>query len=89
MIKRIEYLDLVPIDILYELIFSLDEKIFEKDDTVLEKESQIDSIYFVEDGIIDVITEFEDNQFLLDKLGPGSVINYRAVFLNDEMYVNM
>ena len=38
MIKRIEYLDLVPIDILYELIFSLEEKIFEKGDTVLEKE---------------------------------------------------
>ena len=35
MIRRVEYLDCVPIDILYELIFSLDEKSFEKGDTVL------------------------------------------------------
>ena len=38
--------------------------------------------------MIDVITEFENNEFLLDKLGPGSAINYRAVFLKDQMYVN-
>ena len=35
MIKRVEYLDLVPIDIAYEIILSLDEKTFEKGDTVL------------------------------------------------------
>ena len=29
------------------------------------------------------MTEFENNEFLLDKLGPGSAINYRAVFLKD------
>ena len=36
MIKRIEYLDLVPIDILHELIFSLEAITFEKNDIVLE-----------------------------------------------------
>ena len=36
MIKRVEYLDLVPIDILYELIFTLQSKTFEKGDLVLE-----------------------------------------------------
>ena len=43
----------------------------------------INSIYFVEEGIVEVITEFENNEFVLDKLGPGSAINYRAVFLKD------
>ena len=36
MIKRVEYLDLVPLDILYELIFSLKSITFEKNDIVLE-----------------------------------------------------
>ena len=83
MIKRVEYLDLVPIDILYELIFTLQSKTFEKGDLVLEQDSMINSIYFVEEGIVEVITEFENNEFVLDKLGPGSAINYRAVFLKD------
>ena len=58
-------------------------------ETVLEIEDEIDSIYFVEEGIVNVVTEFENNEFLLDKLGPGSAINYRAFFLKDQMYVNM
>ena len=83
MIKRVEYLDLVPIDILYELIFTLKSKTFEKGNLVLEQDSMINSIYFIEEGIVEVITEFENNEFVLDKLGPGSAINYRAVFLKD------
>lgn len=34
-------------------------------------------------------TEFEQNPFILDVLGPGSIINYRSVFLRDQMYVDM
>lgn len=29
------------------------------------------------------------NVFVIDKLGPGSAINYRALFLKDQMYVNI
>ena len=49
MIKRVEYLDLVPTDILYEIIFSLSEKIIDKDGVVLDSESSdlIDAIYFI------------------------------------------
>ena len=49
MIKRVEYLDLVPMDILYEIIFSLSEKIIDKDGVVLDSESSdlIDAIYFI------------------------------------------
>ena len=83
MIKRVEYLDLVPIDILYELIFSLKSITFEKNDIVLECDSMIDNIYFIEQGIVEVTSEFEANEFVIDKLGPGSAINYRAVFLKD------
>ena len=50
---------------------------------VLTQDQTIDSIYFIEEGKVLVETEFEGNQFILDKLGPGSIINYRAVFLKD------
>jgi len=83
MIKRVEYFDLVPQDILYDLIFSLEIKIFDKDDVVLHTDEIIDSILFIEEGQIEVHTEFDGNKFTIDKLGPGSAINYRAVFLRD------
>ena len=54
---------------------------------MLELDSMIDSIYFVEQGTVEVTSEFEANEFIVDKLGPGSAINYRAVFLKDQMYV--
>ena len=33
--------------------------------------------------------KFEDNYFVIDKLGPGTCINFRAFFINEIMYVNM
>jgi len=51
--------------------------------------STIDSIYFIEEGEVQVTTEFESNEFILDTLGPGSAINHRAIFLKDQMYVNL
>ena len=51
--------------------------------------SVIDSIYFIEEGTVEVSTEFEGNFFVLDTLHPGTAINYRSVFLRDHMYVNM
>lgn len=51
--------------------------------------SLIDSIYFIEEGTVHVTTDFESNEFKIDVLGPGSAINYRAVFLKDQMYVKM
>ena len=89
MVKRIEYFDKAPLDIMFDLIFSMKTVIFNKEQMVLTQDQTIDSIYFIEEGKVLVETEFEGNQFVLDKLGPGSIINYRAVFLKDQMFVNM
>ena len=89
MLKRVEYLDLVPQDILFELMFALKEKKVDKEGIVLEQERLIESIYFIEEGQVKIETEFENNEFIIDKMGPGSVINSRAVFLRDQMYVNV
>ena len=34
-------------------------------------------------------TSFDGNVFRIDTLGPGTVINYRSVFLRDQMYVEL
>ena len=89
MIKRVEYLDKVPDDILFDLIFSLISISIDKDQPVLNVFDSISSIYFIEEGTVEVWTSFEGNEFRMDTLGPGSVINYRSVFLRDNMYVEM
>ena len=89
MVKRVEYLDQAADDIVFDIVFSLEQKFFDKDQMILAQNSNIKEIYFIEEGEVQVETEFDFNPFVIDKLGPGSVINYRAVFLKDEMYVNI
>lgn len=91
MIKRVEYFTEVPIDILYDILFNMKIMKFEKDQDVLDIKSDIDSIYFIEEGIIEVSCMFDknENNFVIEKLGPGSFLNHRAVFLSDIMYVNL
>ena len=89
MVKRVEYLDQVPIDIQFDLIFSLKTKTITKAEHLLEAGTNVEEIYFIEEGQAEVSTEFEGNKFVTDVLGPGSVINYRSCFLKDQMYVDI
>ena len=89
MMKSVDYLDKAPTDIVLELIWSCEKALFEKDSVILRRDSILDSIYFIEEGKVELSTEFEGNLFVIEKLGPGSVINHRAVFLRDQMYVDI
>ena len=42
---------------------------------ILKVGDEIDKIIFVERGQIEVYTECEGNEFIIDRLGPGAVIN--------------
>ena len=88
-IERVEYLSSLPHEILIEIIFSMKEKLFEEESIILQaNRDTVDAIYFVEKGKLQVSTEFESNKFVLDILEPGSVINHRAIFLNETTQVN-
>lgn len=81
MIKRVEYLQKHEDEVLFDLMFSLESKTFEKDTTVLTEENQADSLYFIEDGILEAYTSFEKNEFVVEQLHKGSAINHRAFFM--------
>lgn len=38
----------------------------------------------IEEGAVEIFTYFEGMKFVIDRLFPGSVINYRNLFLDDE-----
>ena len=43
----------------------------------------------VESGVLEVVTHFEQNEFQVERLFRGSVINQRAFFMQDIMYVSV
>ena len=44
---------------------------------------------FIASGIVEVYTLFEGNEFLIEKLHKGTIINYRTFLMEDRMFVNM
>lgn len=88
MLKRVEYLTKHDDEVLFDLMFSLESRSLEKDDMVLAEDSPADALHFIEDGVIDVYTKFEQNEFVIETLYKGSAINHRAFFMQDYMYLN-
>jgi hypothetical protein len=39
--------------------------------------------------MLEVFTEFEGNEFVIEKLPPGSILNYRTLHMEDKMAVNI
>ena len=54
----------------------------------MTEETPADALYFIEEGIVEAYTKFENNEFVLEQLNKGSAINHRAFFMQDYMYVN-
>ena len=48
-----------------------------------------DELYFLESGIIEVYTVFEEREFVIERLFKGSIINYRAFFMEEKGAVNL
>jgi CRP-like cAMP-binding protein len=47
------------------------------------------SFFIVEKGCLEVFTVFDGNEFVIETLKTGSVLNYRVVFTDDTMMVNI
>lgn len=52
------------------------------------KGDQVDCLMIVEHGEIEVYSDFEGNEFIIERLPAGSVINQKTLFSLDMMYVN-
>ena len=49
----------------------------------------VDSITFIYKGVLEVFTELDGVEFVLERLHPGSCLNYRAFFREDQMEVSV
>ena len=89
MLQHIDYLKNVELDILFEIMLNLKQRSYGVGETVLAENNNADSIIFVEYGVVEVYTMFDQNEFVLERLFRGSVLNQRAFFMQDSMYVDV
>lgn len=89
MFRRVEYLANFDDAVLFDLMFKLEAEKYEKGQTFLDPSHASDTLYFVENGVVEVFTRFESTTFVLEQLHKGSAINQRAIFMEDSMSVSV
>jgi CRP-like cAMP-binding protein len=82
-IKRIPFLSNVDDESLFDIIFALSVTSIEKDENIIVPEDKSAALMIIAEGTVDVVTSFESNEFTIDKLGHGSVLNHRNFFKKD------
>jgi len=59
MVKRVSYFKGADDEILFKIMFSLKPSTMEEGSIVLQTNQNANAIIFIEDGILEVVTEFE------------------------------
>ena len=68
LVKNLSYLQNLDIDVFYEILFKMDRVFYQTGDTILKYGQQTDKLIFVVNGELEVYTECEGNEFVLERL---------------------
>lgn len=72
----------INVGLLHDLMYSFEKFTFDEGDYVLQEGDVINSLLLVESGQLEMITSIENlNEFSVLKIGRGSIINLKNVFL--------
>jgi CRP-like cAMP-binding protein len=83
LIQKIFYFKDLKKDELHEIMYNLRQVHLEPGEYCLldNNGSKADEIIFVESGTLEVLTYMEGNEFVIDYLTQGSIINYRSILV--------
>ena len=85
MMKKIEYLrDGITPNILNHLVYKTPTRHYDVGQLIFKPGDIMNTIYMVEEGLVEIFFYLEGTRFILDRLPSGSLINYRNLFLNNE-----
>ena len=62
-------------------------RFYEKDAVIYNPETRTQELLLIEYGVIEIFTYFEGNEFILERLYRGTVLNHRNIFMEDNNYV--
>jgi CRP-like cAMP-binding protein len=77
--------------VLYDIIYNCKPKYYNPGDTVQRAsyKTRAEAMFIVERGEIEVFTECEGNEFVLDRLHSGSIVNFRTFLMDDLIQADM
>lgn len=87
-LKKIDYCNNIKKDALTEILYSFNKVTHKAGHILFKQDQNADCFTIVYEGIVEFYTYFEDSEFVLERLYPGSIYNFRAFFMEDLMYVN-
>ena len=89
MLKKVRYLSKLGKKEMHELIYRLEERNYINGEYILMQQEDTTEMFLLVSGTIEYLTEIDGNQFVLKKLGEGSIINPTNVIIDDLMWVNI
>lgn len=82
-----DYFFNLSIEALHDILYGLKPRYYEKGIVLKKPDDPITSLSLIEDGCVEVYTNCEGNEFVIERLYRGSIINYRTFFMDNMMYV--
>jgi CRP-like cAMP-binding protein len=88
-LDQIPYFKGLSIEFFHRIFYKFERRYYEPDFFLLKEGDSMKELIIVENGELEVSIEFEGNRFVLANLKKGAMLNYRSIFLDDEMLVNV
>ena len=73
----------------HKILYSFEPSFIEIGNVLLKEGDKVESIFIILSGTLEIFASFEDNEFIVEKLQRGSVLNYRNIFNGDDMNVGV
>jgi hypothetical protein len=88
-IKNIDYLKHLSKETLHQLVSQMNPLFFETGQIVAKEMTNADHILIVVNGSCELYTEFEGNEFVIERVYKGGIINSRSFLMADVNYCNI
>lgn len=76
-------------ELFHIVLYAFEQKFYAGGDIVLKEHDDTKCVFIVTSGCLELYTEFEGNEFVIEKLSQGAILNYRVIFTEDEMHLNV
>jgi CRP-like cAMP-binding protein len=82
-IRQVPYFKYMSTEIIHHIIFSFKTETFEKGHKLITEEDLTDKLIVVQYGVIDIEAVIDDQNFVIERLNKGCVLNYRNFLYKD------
>lgn len=89
MIRQVPFFKDQNKEVLHAIVYNLQQNFYEKGDTINRKRDFCQNLVFVESGCVEAVDDFEGNDFVIERLLMGSVINLRTFILQEMVIVTL